>query len=287
MIGIYGGTFNPIHFGHLRAAEEIVEALSLERMIFIPSARPPHKREANGERIAPAALRLEWTRAAVQGNPRFEVDPIEVERPGPSFLVDTMRALRERHTGNRLSFCVGHDAFSEMGTWRDPTSLFELTDIVVTTRPPTTAGRLENWLPECVRGDFEVDGSGQSARHLRADTHIRLLPITALDISASEIRARILEGASIRYLLPAPIRAAVEAAGCYTREPSAGREPLAGREPSAGGEPSAGREPSTGEEPSADGEASARGEPSAGEQPLADPDQERFEDGIEGRAAGG
>jgi nicotinate-nucleotide adenylyltransferase len=223
MIGIYGGTFNPIHLGHLRAAEEIVEALSLQRMIFIPSARPPHKRE-DGERIAPAALRLEWTRAAVQDNPRFEVDPIEVERPGPSFLVDTLRALRERHGDQRLGFCVGQDAFSEMGSWRSPETLFELADIVVTTRPPANQGRLEDWLPACVCEDFEVEADGQRARHRRADTRIRLLPITALDISASEIRARLRAGRSIRYLVPEPVRAAVEGSGCYTGESAADPE---------------------------------------------------------------
>jgi nicotinate-nucleotide adenylyltransferase len=219
MIGLYGGTFNPIHQGHLRAAEEVAEALELDRMLFIPSARPPHKREVGDDVIAPAKLRLEWVALAVQENPRFVVDPIELDRPGPSYLVDTLIQLRERHAGEDLVFTVGQDAFAEMGLWREPERLFALAHIAVTTRPPVGEGHLEEWLPECVRGDFEVAADGLSAQHRTAGTWIRQLSITALDISASEIRQRVREGRSIRYLAPEPVRAAIEASRCYKAEP--------------------------------------------------------------------
>ena len=122
-LGVFGGTFNPIHVGHLRAAEEVVEALDLDRMLFVPSARPPHKTAEGEDVIAPAEQRLAWVRLAVADNARFEVDPIEVERPGPSFLVDTLRAIGERTAPDCPVFVVGRDAFQEVGEWREPRTL--------------------------------------------------------------------------------------------------------------------------------------------------------------------
>lgn len=214
MIGIYGGTFNPIHVGHMRAAEEVVEALDLDRMLFIPSARPPHKRDEADE-TASARLRLEWVELAIRDNPRFAADPIEVDRPGPSYLVDTLRALRERHQGEDLTFVVGQDAFNEMGSWREPCEIFRLANVAVTTRPPVIDGSLAEWLPACVIRDFEIDADGRTARHRDADTLIRQLPVTALDVSASEIRQRIRTGRSIRYLVPEVVRTAIIASGAY------------------------------------------------------------------------
>jgi nicotinate-nucleotide adenylyltransferase len=219
MIGIYGGTFNPIHQGHLRAAEEVVEALGLECMLFVPSARPPHKDEIGEDVIAPAKLRLEWVTRAVEGNPRFRVDAIEVDRPGPSYLVDTLRTLAARWPDGDLVFTVGQDAFAEMGTWREPRNLFRLVNIAVTTRPPVTRGCLEDWLPDVVRGDFALSTDGGSARHHETGSWIRLLPITQLDISASEIRQRLRAGRSVRYLLPEDVREAIEVCGCYNPDP--------------------------------------------------------------------
>ena len=219
MIGLYGGTFNPVHQGHLRAAQEVVEALDLERMLFIPSAHPPHKQEEGEDIIAAAELRLEWVELAVRGNSRFAVDAIEMERPGPSYLVDTLLTLRERHPGLEFVFTVGQDAFEEMGTWRVPGDIFRLAHIAVTTRPPVLTGSLAHWLPECVRNEIEIAADGFSARHREAGTWIRQLPITALDISASRIRALLRAGSSIRYLVPDGVRAAIEASGCYTAGP--------------------------------------------------------------------
>jgi len=219
MIGVYGGTFNPIHQGHLRAAEEVTEALGLERMLFIPSARPPHKREEGAEVIAPAKLRLEWVSLAIRDNPRFAADPIELDRPGPSYLVDTLTELRARHAGEELAFSVGQDAFAEMGLWREPERIFALTHVVVTTRPPVGEGHLAEWLPACVQSDFEIAADGRSAQHRSAGTWIRQLPITDLDISASAIRQRVREGRSIRYLVHEDVRAAIESSGCYKAGP--------------------------------------------------------------------
>jgi len=212
--GIYGGTFNPIHLGHLRAAEQVLEQLALERMIFVPSARPPHKRNG-GEEIAPAHLRLAWVRAAVASEPRFEVDTIEIDREGPSYLVDTLSAFGGRLAPDRPVFVLGADAFREMDTWREPHRLLALAHFAVTTRPPLRRGSLAEWLPAGLRADVDVDADGLSARHRQAGTWIRLLEIDAIDVSASTVRQRIREGADVRYLLPETIHDAVVESGCY------------------------------------------------------------------------
>ena len=167
-VGIFGGTFNPIHLGHLRAAEQVTETLGLERMIFVPCAQPPHKPESADDPIAPAAERLAWVRAATAGNPRFEVDPLEIERSGPSYSVETLRALAARSAGPPPVFTIGHDAFVEVGTWREPEALFTLAHFAVIARPPVAEGTLADWLPKCVRDDVEVADDGFSARHRRA-----------------------------------------------------------------------------------------------------------------------
>jgi nicotinate-nucleotide adenylyltransferase len=214
-VGIYGGTFNPVHLGHLRAAEEVMEQLGLARMVFVPSARPPHKQAAENDPIAPADQRLAWLEAAVADNPLFEVDRIEVERAGPSYLVDTLRALVQKLAPARPVFTLGCDAFREMETWREPATLLTLASFAVTTRPPRQQGALAEWFPAGLRADFELAPDGLSARHKQVGTWVRGVEITALDISASSIRRRIREGASVRYLLPEAIHDAVVSSGCY------------------------------------------------------------------------
>ncbi len=212
-LGIYGGTFNPIHLGHLRAAEETVELLGLERMLFVPSALPPHKDESDTGTIAPASERVEWVRLSIAGNPRFELDLIEVERGGPSYLVETLRAIGRRFEAELPVFLIGQDAFAEVDTWRDPEALFTLAHFAVTTRPPLRPGSLREWLPEGLGAAFELADDGLSAVHRDAGTWIRLIEITALDISASSIRQRIRNKTSVRYLLPEAIHDAV--VECY------------------------------------------------------------------------
>ena len=220
-IGIYGGTFNPIHAGHLRAAEEVIERLGLERVIFVPSGQPPHKDDVAHDPIAPAELRLEWVRDAISGNPRFEVSTLEVERDGPSFLVDTLAALGEQLSPARPVFILGRDAFQEMGGWREPQRLLTLADFAVTTRPSSNATGgdefgLATWLPESVHSEIDISSDGFEGRHREAGTRIQLVGITALDISATGIRARVREGKSIRYLVPDAVRESIEKSGVYS-----------------------------------------------------------------------
>jgi nicotinate-nucleotide adenylyltransferase len=219
LIGVYGGTFNPIHLGHLRAAEEVAEALDLERVLFVPSAVPPHKPDAHGAAIAGGAERLAWVRLAIQDNPRFAVDPIEVERGGTSYLVDTLRSLRERASSGRpgaeIVFLVGSDAFAEMGAWRAPRELFRLAHYAVMLRPPLRRGSLADWLPDVVRDDVAIAPDGRSGRHREAGTWLRLVEIAGFDVSSSDVRRRLQEGRSVRYLLPETVREAVLASGAY------------------------------------------------------------------------
>jgi nicotinate-nucleotide adenylyltransferase len=232
-VGIYGGTFNPIHVGHLRAAEEVVEQLALARVRFVPSGRPPHKRsDDDAEPIAPASERLAWVRDAIADNPRFELDALEVEREGPSFLVDTLEALQASLAPERPVFILGRDAFQDMGGWREPRRLLTLADFAVTTRPPVRTGSLREWLPECVRGDVEVDTDGLTATHREAGTRIELVAITALDVSATDLRERVRTGRSIRYLVPEAVRKSIERSPAYA---TAGGERKADRPRRAGG----------------------------------------------------
>jgi nicotinate-nucleotide adenylyltransferase len=220
-VGIYGGTFNPVHVGHLRAAEEVREALGLSRVIFVPSGRPPHKRAHDHDPIAPGEDRLAWVEAAVATNPHFDVDALELEREGPSYLVDTLEALASRFDGQRLVFVLGCDAFQEMGGWREPARLLTQADFAVTTRPPLRTGSLPDWLPEGLGDPLEIGPDGLSAVHRDAGTRIQLIEISALDVSASSIRQRIREGRSVRYLLPETIHDRVVDSGAYaTAAPS-------------------------------------------------------------------
>ena len=215
-VGIFGGTFNPIHLGHLRAAEEGVEALDLERLIFVPSAQPPHKAPPQGDALAKGVDRLAWVRLATHGNPRFEVSSIELERGGPSFMVETLRELRAPLGAQRPVFVIGRDAFEEIDSWREPAALFGLAHFAVVTRPPRPLGSLSDWLPKCVLDDVEVSADGRSGRHRRFDSWIHAVEIAALDISASDVRARLRRGRSVRYLLPERVREAVVQSGAYT-----------------------------------------------------------------------
>ncbi len=225
-IGIYGGTFNPIHLGHLRAAEEIAERLELDRMLFVPCAVPPHKGDhaahagapagiAESGPLAPAHARLAWVRAAVADNPRFEVDELELARQGASYTVDTLREIGRQTAPELPTFVIGQDAFAELGSWKQPRQLLELAHFAVMSRPPARTGTLADWLPEPLRGDVELEPGGQRGRHRAAGTELCLVEIAALDISASEIRARLRQGRSVRYLLPEAVRVAVERSGVY------------------------------------------------------------------------
>jgi nicotinate-nucleotide adenylyltransferase len=231
--GIFGGTFNPIHVGHLRAAEEAREALGLARVIFVPSARPPHKRhpEARPEAaLAPAEDRLRWVELAVRGNPHFLADPLEIGRAGPSYSLHTVEAIGARVAPERPVVLIGCDAFRELHTWHEPARLLTLAHFAVLTRPPLQAGTLHDYVPEALAGEIHLDPDGRGGASRAGDTWLRLLPVTALAVSSSDIRARLSSGRSARYLLPDPVLEAVSSSGAY----AGGRPACAPGAPEAG-----------------------------------------------------
>jgi nicotinate-nucleotide adenylyltransferase len=230
--GVFGGTFNPIHVGHLRAAEEVREQLGLARMLFLPSADPPLKRDGPGV-IAPARDRLRWVRAAVASNPAFEAEPMELEREGPSYSVETLALLAERLGPERPVFVIGEDAFSDLGSWRDPDRLLTLCHFAVMRRPPGREGPMAGWLPDGLARAFEWAPDGRHGRHRSAGTWVRYVPIRALDVSATDVRRRIREGLSVRYLVPEEARDAVLESGHNARAADAAKQAngTSGREP--------------------------------------------------------
>jgi nicotinate-nucleotide adenylyltransferase len=186
-IGIFGGTFDPPHVGHLIVASDAFAVLGLDRLILVPSADPPHKQ---GQVAATAEQRLEMVRAAVRDDPRFEVDDIELKRAGASYSVDTLREMRVRFPDAEIFFLLGMDQMRELHSWREPHEVARLACLSVIARD----------------GD-EPD----------PDTpfRFRLVPVTRIDLSATDIRRRIAEGVSVRYLVPEAVRGIIEGFGLY------------------------------------------------------------------------
>ena len=214
-IGIFGGTFNPIHLAHLRAAEEVAEAHGLDEVRLVPAALPPHKEAA---RLAGAAHRRRMVELAVAGVPRFRVSTIELERPGPSYSIDTLRAVRaEVGEAMRLVFMLGLDAFRDFHTWKEHAAIFGLCDVVVVTRPPAPATLALEDIPLAARESFWYESSSGVFRH-RSGHLLTLQRITALDISAASIRTHVAAGRSIRFLVPSAVEAYINEHGLYRQE---------------------------------------------------------------------
>lgn len=196
-IGVMGGTFDPIHFGHLRLAEEMAEGLGLEQVLFIPAGQPPHRDAPH----AAASHRLEMVRRAIAGNPRFAADAREVESPRPSYMVDTLAALRaELGFEQPLWLLLGADAFLGLPSWHEWRQLFDLAHIAVAARPGAQLLQSDA-MPVILKDEVSQrqlatgSASGPGGRVL-------LRQMTPLDISATAIRETLARHGSARYLLP-------------------------------------------------------------------------------------
>lgn len=176
-IGILGGTFDPIHIGHLLVAQDAMGALELTMVIFVPAAVPPHKMERT---TTTPRMRLEMVQLAVKGNPSFSVSDIEFKRSGPSFSIDTITRLKNEVGGGSLYFLIGEDNLKDIWSWKEPERLFQSCQVVVIGRPG------EDRAPEL------DDLPGQLTR---IDLH-------RIDLSSSEIRERLMNDLPIRYLVP-------------------------------------------------------------------------------------
>ena len=202
-LGLFGGTFNPIHYGHLRTGEEVVEALELTRLWFIPAAQPPHK---TAQQVTPFEMRLEMARLAVGRHPRIAVSDIEGRRPGKSYSIETLRQVRQEQGRDwELYFILGLDAILEITSWKDYAELFTLCHFVVLDRPGYDRGQLEAVLRREVHPQFQTLKGEAGFRH-PSGYKVFLLATTLMDISATRIRSLVGAGRSIRYLLPEQVR---------------------------------------------------------------------------------
>jgi nicotinate-nucleotide adenylyltransferase len=215
-IGLLGGTFDPIHFGHLRLAEELAGALQLTEVRLIPAAQPAH-RAAPG---VDAQQRCRMVALAARGNPRLRVDDRELRRPTLSYTFDTLRELRqELGEATPLFFLLGADAFAGLPRWHRWQSLFELTHFVVAHRPG-----YHDWqagLPPELASEWQQRLVTMATPCTGGAGTIRLLPTTALDISATAIRDLLLAGLSPRYLLPDAVLEYIRAQRLYGQPSSA------------------------------------------------------------------
>jgi nicotinate-nucleotide adenylyltransferase len=202
-IGIIGGTFDPVHYGHLRLAEELGETLKLGEVRLVPSGTPPHR---SAPQVA-ADHRLAMVRLAAAGNPRFIVDEREVRRAGPGYTFDTLSELRAEAGESRpLVLLLGADAFLEFATWHRWHEIFGLAHIAVAHRPGYPVERWAERMPQPLAREYSARLMQQPlATHLQPAGGVVVVPFTALDISATAIRDLLRAGASPRYLLPASV----------------------------------------------------------------------------------
>lgn len=196
-IGVFGGSFDPVHQGHLRLAEEAREAFALDTVLFVPTWVSPFK---TGRVTVDPAHRLEMVRLATGDNGAFAVSAIECIREGASYTVDTLRALRAAHPGAELVFLTGTDAVAGLPRWREPGAVLELARFGVATRAGTS-----------------VEAARESLSHLPGDwqNRVAFFAMTNIDISSSDIRERLQTHRSVRYLLPPNVQDYIAAHGLY------------------------------------------------------------------------
>ena len=209
LIGIFGGTFDPIHYGHLRSAFEVLQALRFEEVRFIPCGDPPHR----GATFAAANVRLAMVRAAISGQDGFACDEREIQRDGPSFTIDTLTALRGEYPRRSLGLILGMDAFLGLPQWYRWDEILNVAHIIVAHRPGWKApdtGRLGEIIAEF--GSHCVDDL-----HDTLHGRIYIHAVTQLEISSTEIRVLIAAGRDARFLMPDAVRDVIKESGIYEK----------------------------------------------------------------------
>ena len=211
-LGIFGGTFNPIHFGHLRAAEEVRYRLDLDKIIIVPSGNPPLKQHA----LADAPHRYAMAALAAESNAFFLVSDLEVRQDEKSYTVNTLQRLYKEYPGDELFFILGLDAFLDIPGWWQPDRLVSMIDFIVIPRPGTDPGEIANspYIEAAPPPLGKGRGKGLPLR-LKGGRSAILLDVTPLAISSTEIRALLRERKSIKYLLPEAVERYISAHNLY------------------------------------------------------------------------
>ena len=212
-IGVFGGTFDPVHYGHLRLAQEILEAAKLGEVRFVPSGTPPHRTRPGAD----AADRVEMVRLAIAGNDHFTLDDRETKRAGKGYTYDTLAELRREIGSQRsLAMLVGADAFLDLATWHRWRELFGLAHIIVAYRPGYPIDTWQARMPEPLAHEYAVRYMQQPlAVHLAPAGGIAAVSMTGLDISATFVRTAVHAGTSPRYLLPDAVLEYIESHRLY------------------------------------------------------------------------
>jgi nicotinate-nucleotide adenylyltransferase len=211
-IGLMGGTFNPVHYAHLRSAEEARELCSLDRVVFIPASDPPHKPLAGDISFY---RRCEMVRLAIAENPAFALSDLEGNRPGKSYSIDTIGVFREKYPDDGLFFIIGSDSFLEIGSWHRCVDIFRICSLIVVERPGfQTINPLEA-LPVAIRGEFGYTSGSHGLKH-RSGQSVHFLQGCQMDISSTKIRHQIATGRSVTYLVPPGVESYIKDQRIYT-----------------------------------------------------------------------
>jgi nicotinate-nucleotide adenylyltransferase len=200
-IGVFGGTFDPIHIGHLAAVQDAADALDLERVLFVPNSRPPHKAQSP---VSPAADRVAMVKLSLEDNPEFELSMVEFERDGPSYTLDTMRVLRRQFgPDTELYFLTGCDALGDLHTWHRPQELLDEFRVVIMDRPTGS----------------EVPWSTVEERFPDIRRQVQVVHVAQLEISGADLRCRVRGGRSIRYYVVPAVDRYITDHGLYRDAP--------------------------------------------------------------------
>ena len=205
-VGVFGGTFDPVHFGHLILAEQCREQGRLEEVLFVPAPRPPHKPQP----IARFDQRVEMLALALAGNPTFRIDEIEKDRDGPSYTVDTLAELRRRRPGDDFWLLVGGDTIRDLHVWYEPRRLLEMAGLLVMARPGSP-------IPD-------RDELGARVGLPAGAVRLKLVDAPQIDIASRDLRRRAAEGRSLRYLLPRAVECYVHDRRLYQPGPGSGAQ---------------------------------------------------------------
>ncbi|MEE9542740.1 MAG: nicotinate (nicotinamide) nucleotide adenylyltransferase [Thermodesulfobacteriota bacterium] len=211
-LAIFGGTFNPVHYGHLRGAEEVLASTQADKALFIPVFAPPHK---DTGALAPAVDRMEMVRLAIEGNPAFELSGIEVDRGGVSYTIDTLKEILDTYTPSpELSLVIGTDSFNEFSSWHEYLDIIECANLVVIERPSVVLKEISEVLPVELARSFCYDSLDDSFKN-SGERSIKFLGSASADISSSMIRALVGRGESARHLTPDKVIDYIEKNGLY------------------------------------------------------------------------